>query len=1459
MTNLSLALLLETWVVYEFHFTCTYTIHAAPSDVHKGDLKLILGLIWTLIQHFQINSTDSRLTQSALLAWVNAQIPDQNIKNFTTDWNDGVALCALVDHIEPGLCPNYSTLDRKENVENCSLGITLADKELGVVKIIEPKDLSDSNSVDFQSVMTYVSSFCKPANERLLKWVKGILPTINNLSTDWQNGVNLVGLLDALKPGGCFPNWQDLNPAKVSENLTLAMKLGEEHFGVKPVDTNGGMDELSLATYLTHLQRSATSIPTDIVCKGPGLSKAFVGRPATFEIDTTRARRGTGDSEPDITITDSNDAVVKPQIKPSGKGKFRIEYKPLSTGKLRIDIKWKNITVSGSPFSIEVTDMAALSFSPKQKCIKIGEPIVFEVKGTSEFGDGDLDVLLQDANGATDLDAKVDRIVPKSEGIVECSVKVTQPGIYKVVTKLAGVNVPGSPFQIEIANPQQYDIRMSESIKDGRLTLNESATFTVTGRDANSTCLVAKLQSPGASEPKEISLSQHKGSVSGKFIPTEGGVYKLHVTCAGENVPGSPIQLTATDPHRCFFDCALPRFVQVGTPCRVNLSTKGAGPGEVKVSSSQTEILAVNGEQSEDHCTIQFIPKKVGESIIDIKFDGVSLLLTPHILSICDASKCIALGEVLESDRAKCNEQFAVIVKTKGAGKGELTAKLMHGSKATCTRTPDCDSEGTCNFSLMSYEAGTHLLNILWGGVHIPNSPYTVKVMCDATQFMAQGEGLKAAIAHRPAKFELKGPQSGLLEEDMLQVKIRDSQYESKMVSKGQFSPASEEALVCVTETKKGTYLVEYSIPVHGNFTIYVTIDDKSIPESPFNVRVSPDPSQCKIFGNAIENPHSLVLGKSIEFKVDTTEAGTGELTATATDPMSSQTKVTCKPDWKNKVYELKVDPKMIGKHKIDVYWNDEHVPGSPFLFDICDPSKVKVLKLPDASRYSAEVGKPLTFLVDPKKAGKGQLQCTVKVTTVKDDQPHEIVIEPKLQGDGTYIFEFIPHETGQIQLNLTYNSESILRKPWECEITSPVLAQVKLLSSNSHEKQNCPVKFVVSGLTKRMANKLKTTTSHPRHKNPKLHKEQQQDGSIIYHFIPTQLGKYDICVKIDGKDIHGSPSSVKVVNPKACIIKGVIPATVFLRQRKQFKIDTSQAGPGELLCEIESIDQSNTPKLGCTTDSENTTVTVEVNGLEPGKCKLFLKWGGYEIPQMPLDVTVYDPSQCSYKCATANVKTSDTVAVLIDTTKVGGCEPTVKARGPSTEYRVELKKIGEGEYRATFIPNEDGHQNIAVFVDDVMLPNCPLTFETCTPVTSDTNNDNIIIQPGPEDSHRQSYPPPWVTFTIGVETNDTDTNKLHLKVVNSKKRYRVRVEEKKSEEWKTTCTALDQGEQELQVLCSESELIGRPIKISVGDQKKTGGLNYCKVVLAALLMLMILSVIAMLSLSITDPEVRPY
>ena len=37
-----------------------------------------------------------------LLIWVQNKVPELPIKNFTTDWNDGKAIGALVDAVGPG-------------------------------------------------------------------------------------------------------------------------------------------------------------------------------------------------------------------------------------------------------------------------------------------------------------------------------------------------------------------------------------------------------------------------------------------------------------------------------------------------------------------------------------------------------------------------------------------------------------------------------------------------------------------------------------------------------------------------------------------------------------------------------------------------------------------------------------------------------------------------------------------------------------------------------------------------------------------------------------------------------------------------------------------------------------------------------------------------------------------------------------------------------------------------------------------------------------------------------------------------------------------------------------------------------------------------------------------------------------------------------------------------------------
>lgn len=80
------------------------------SDIVDCKIKLILGLLWTLILYYSISLPDwdgtntdctpgdAELTpKQRLFQWIQRKIPNLSITNFTTYWNDGRAVGALVD------------------------------------------------------------------------------------------------------------------------------------------------------------------------------------------------------------------------------------------------------------------------------------------------------------------------------------------------------------------------------------------------------------------------------------------------------------------------------------------------------------------------------------------------------------------------------------------------------------------------------------------------------------------------------------------------------------------------------------------------------------------------------------------------------------------------------------------------------------------------------------------------------------------------------------------------------------------------------------------------------------------------------------------------------------------------------------------------------------------------------------------------------------------------------------------------------------------------------------------------------------------------------------------------------------------------------------------------------------------------------------------------------------------
>ena len=124
------------------HRLLSFFSFSDASDIYKGNLKLILGLIWTLILKYQISLpmiddfNKDFTPKKALLAWCKMKIPQTiPINNFNKDWNDGRAVACLAHAVAPDLFPECEKQNPSEALANARQSMKTAEKWLGIPQV----------------------------------------------------------------------------------------------------------------------------------------------------------------------------------------------------------------------------------------------------------------------------------------------------------------------------------------------------------------------------------------------------------------------------------------------------------------------------------------------------------------------------------------------------------------------------------------------------------------------------------------------------------------------------------------------------------------------------------------------------------------------------------------------------------------------------------------------------------------------------------------------------------------------------------------------------------------------------------------------------------------------------------------------------------------------------------------------------------------------------------------------------------------------------------------------------------------------------------------------------------------------------------------------------------------------------------------------------------------------------
>uniref|UniRef100_A0A8C1GM89 Actinin, alpha 2b n=1 Tax=Cyprinus carpio TaxID=7962 RepID=A0A8C1GM89_CYPCA len=138
-------------------------VSIGAEEIVDGNVKMTLGMIWTIILRFAIQdiSVEETSAKEGLLLWCQrktAPYRNVNVQNFHVSWKDGLGFCALIHRHKPELV-DFHKLEVDDPLGNLNLAFDIAEKHLDIPKMLDAEDILNTPKPDERAIMTYVSCF----------------------------------------------------------------------------------------------------------------------------------------------------------------------------------------------------------------------------------------------------------------------------------------------------------------------------------------------------------------------------------------------------------------------------------------------------------------------------------------------------------------------------------------------------------------------------------------------------------------------------------------------------------------------------------------------------------------------------------------------------------------------------------------------------------------------------------------------------------------------------------------------------------------------------------------------------------------------------------------------------------------------------------------------------------------------------------------------------------------------------------------------------------------------------------------------------------------------------------------------------------------------------------------------------------------------------------------------------
>ncbi|WKY06847.1 hypothetical protein Q1695_006771 [Nippostrongylus brasiliensis] len=921
-------------------------VNIDSSHIVDQNKKLILGLIWTLILHYSISmgwvqekhdGQPEETPKQKLLNWIRSKLPPgMPLTNFTSDWNDGIAVGALVNAMVPGAVPDWEHWTPEKALENTQKAMDIAQDRLGVAPLITPGELIHPE-IDEMSVMTYLSQFPVAKLDQVGRKPAAPAEPIASGSLEDLEEFPVVGMPSEFHVkvfgDGYRPKMKIIDPSGREVHHVVAEE--DPHtFLVTYTPVMDGVHHLSLSlrdialgtvTPIDGAARTVEALPTPWLL--PYADRVRIGDTVLLRVQD--AVRG----PVEVVVVDAMGTEHALTVKQGpGKGVHTCEYEPKGVGLHTINVFHNRIPIHGSPFPLRAIPKNTFSVwgrGVNDEGVRVGETVAVHVDSSDRSDSSVADGV--NVRVVTDLGSEVPVEVKEKGPNSIFQYTPTTVGRHNVHVTNNGDHLAKSPYKVEIWPKTKSRVRaFGPGLKSG--VAEQQSVFGVeTNGDADR--LAFSIEGPSKTEI--VCQDRGKGAALVSFTPKEPGVYKVNVLAGGEHIAESPFVLMVDNPLYGFHPTAAqltglePQMDYIpGEPVNFRIDTRrtgdiGAVPS-VEVLDQDLSSVPVNALQVNPGIYgYSFVPKRGGKHHVSATLNGVAVPGAPYTVNLrepVDVSKLRIFGPGVDGP-VKSKEPTHFTIDAKQAGPGAVEVALVDKSGRAVAIDVLDNNDGSFTVKYTAPKPGAYQLNVVFAGAQVPPIEINVEPQVDTSGIKVTGLENAIVTVNCEQEVHVFTPDG-----DNTRIVITSP---SGSVVEAIIESTDTGFRVWFTPSEIGDYSISVTyrdLPVNAPYLLH-SVPDGSKSEAEYVVSRSGPPRADLV---TVTGPGlgPVIAQRSTYVSIDTTCAGFGDIDLFVDGP--TRTPIHC-VDNHDGTLTMYYVPQTPGLYYLRVMFDSNHIAGSPF------------------------------------------------------------------------------------------------------------------------------------------------------------------------------------------------------------------------------------------------------------------------------------------------------------------------------------------------------------------------------------------------------------------------------------------------------------------------------------------------------------------------------------------------